>query len=173
MARRIRKPIDELTAADFDAHPCWEYATDEEDDDAQDETTVRPLPLERLAGSTQQVFVQAVFFFPNGRVRQGMVTLNAGDDVSGRQPALFGDKGLISFYNGSSRPSASALKRFVGEMKKFSAVPFPIRYVSALHGADGQPLATGTLDGLYWLADWRTGDLRVESEAVPIKGPRS
>jgi hypothetical protein len=43
MPRRIRKQVDELKAADFEAAACWEYAVDEEGNEEQDESTVRPL----------------------------------------------------------------------------------------------------------------------------------
>jgi hypothetical protein len=161
MVRRIRKQVDELTASDFEAHPCWEYASDEEDRDGQDECTVRPLALAELIATTQQVFVQAAFLFPNGRVRLGMVTLNAGNDVSSHQPVLFLPDGLLGFYEGASEPEPSAVKRFIAKLKKVSPTPLPVRYVSALHAGNGMPLAVGSLEGLYWLANWRTGELRV------------
>jgi hypothetical protein len=159
--KRIRKQVDELTAEDFDMHPCWEYASDEEDVEDQDECTVRPLPLDALPDATRQVMVQAVFFFPNGRVRLGMVTLNAGDDPSGHQPILFGPKGLLAFYAGALPLRPSDLRKFGSVLRKIDAEPWPIRYVSSLCASDGTPLAFGVLAGLYQLEDWRTGTLRV------------
>jgi hypothetical protein len=160
MVRRIRKQVHELDASDFEAHACWEYATDEEGNDDQDECCVRPLPLGQLAGATQQVFVQAVFLFPNGRIRTGMVTLNAGDDPSGHQPVLFLPEGPLMFYEGATQPKPSAVKRFVSALKRVSPAPLPVRYVSALVASNGAPVAAGSLEGLYWLANWRTGELR-------------
>ena len=163
MVRRIRKQLNELSAADFEAHACWEYASDEEGHEGEDECTVRPLALSELENATYQVFVQAAFFFPNGRVRLGVVTLNAGDDPSGHQPALFGSDGLVTFYQGAIEPKRSEVKRFVTAIKKISPTPFPVRYVSALCGSAGEPLAAGTLEGLYWLVNWQTGELRAEA----------
>lgn len=160
MARRIRKPLHGLSVADFEVHPCWEYASDEEGQ--EDECTVRPLALSELSDTTHQVFVQAAFFFPNGRVRLGMVTLNAGDDPSGHQPALFAPDGLFTFYQGAMEPRRSEVKRFVAVIKKISPIPFPVRYISALYGRTGEPLAAGPLKGLYWLVNWQTGELRAE-----------
>lgn len=158
-----RKPVHELQADDFEDHACWEYATDEEGRDDQDECTVRPLQLQELADATHQVFVQAAFFFPNGRIRMGVVTLNAGDDPSGHQPALFDADGLVTFYEGAARPKQSSVRLFIESLKKISPTPLPVKYVSALSGGDGQPLAAGTLTGLYWLADWETGEVRAET----------
>jgi hypothetical protein len=160
MARRVRKQIDQLDASDFEAFPCWVYATSEEGRADQDECTVRPLPLADLAGAGQQVLVQAAFFFPNGRVRPGMITLNAGSDPSGHQPVLFLSHGPLMFYEGATRPKPAEVKRFLAALKQISPTPLPVRYVSTLCGENGSPLATGSLSGLYWLADWRTGDLR-------------
>lgn len=158
----MRKQVHELQAADFETHACWEYATDEEGRDDQDECTVRPLPLEELAGATHQVFVQAAFFFQNGRIRMGVVTLNAGADPAGHQPALFAPDGLMTFYEGATQPEQSTVRRFVESLKKISPTPLPVYYVSALSKGDGQPLAAGTLDGLYWLVNWETGEVRAE-----------
>lgn len=161
LSPRTRKQVDELRAADFDAYPCWEYATHEEGRKGQDECTVRPV-VDGLPPAGQAL-VQAVFFFPGGQVRQGMVTLNAGDDPSGHQPVLFLGKGLLHFYNGSFEPGRAELRRFVRKLEEISPQPFPVRYVSSLLTAEGRPLAFGELSGLYWLVDWRTGELRAES----------
>lgn len=160
MPRRIRKQVDELTSADFEAYPCWEYAADEEGREGQDECTVRPLALAELANVQHQVIVQAVFFFPNGRLRVGMLTLNSGGDPSGLQPVMFSADGSVFFYQGAREPSASEVKRFVRQLGKVSKPALPIHYVTALRSAEGVPLSSGALEGLYWLANWRTGELR-------------
>ena len=71
MPRRIRKQVHELSAADFEAHPCWVYASDQEDRPGQDECTVRPLKLEDLSSEAGPVLVQAAFLFPTGGFVQG------------------------------------------------------------------------------------------------------
>jgi hypothetical protein len=158
MSRRIRKQVDELRAEDFDAHPCWEYASDEEGRQGQDECTVRPCDVSRLS-ETRQVIVQAVFFFPNGRLRLGQVTLNAGEDPSGYQPVLFLGKKKLYFYSGASKPGKAEVRAFRRVLEKICPVPLPIRFVSSLLSSEGRPLAYGELSGLYWLANWRTHEL--------------
>ena len=159
MTRRVRKQVDELRATDFEEYPCWEYASDEEGRNGQDECTVRPLALPLTQAEGIQVFVQAVFFFPGGRVRLGMVTLNAGDDPSGHQPVVFLGKEALYFYNGSSEPSKAEVRAFRRALEEISPMPFPVRYVSSLQTQEGRPLAYGELRGLYWLANWRTNEL--------------
>jgi len=161
MARRIRKQVHELRASDFENFPCWEYAGDEEDVDGQDECTVRPLSLEEGRAATGQVFVQAVFVFPNGRARPGCVTLNAGRDPSGTQPVLFLGNDAVMFYHGALKPREPEVRAAVASLAGVCATPFPIRYATAISDADGVPLVSGTLDGLYWLKNSRTGELAV------------
>ncbi len=160
MTRRVRKQVEEIRADDFEAHPCWEYASDEEDRKGQNECTVRPLDLARLQSETGQVIVQAVFFFPNGRIRLGAVTLNAGSDPSAHQPMMFVGKKVVHFYNGSFEPKKTEVKAFLRQLEEVCPKPFPIRYVSSLQTPEGRPLAFGELNGLYWLANWRTNELR-------------
>jgi hypothetical protein len=155
--------VNELNASDFEVFPCWEYTSDEEGDPDQDECTVRPLPMAELAGATQQVFVQAAFSFPNGEIRPGMVTLNAGADPSGHQPVLFLPDGPLGFYEGAIQPKPAEVKRFVAALKRVSSDPQPVRYASALLSGNGAPLASGSLEGLYWLVDWQTGKLSVSA----------
>ena len=161
MQRRVRKQVHDLSAADFEAHSCWAYSSDEEGKAEQDECTVRPLPLDELLSETAQVFVQAAFMFPNGRTRFGMITLNAGEDPSGHQPIVFLDVGAIPFYNGAAEPKSSEVKTFLRRLRKVCTQPFPVTYVSALQSEIGKPLASGQLLGLYWLADWRTDKLEI------------
>ena len=76
MSKRIRKACNELLLSDFEAYPFWEFAMDEEGRRGQDETTVRPLPHVRSPDEADgPVFALAAFFFPNGRLRQGLLTL--------------------------------------------------------------------------------------------------
>jgi hypothetical protein len=160
MPRRIRKQVHELSVADLEAHPCWVYVSDEEGRAGQDECTVGPLKLQDLLDETGPTIVQAAFMFPNGRLRSGLITLNAGDTLSGHQPVVFLEDGPVFFYNGAMEPTSAVLKSFLRPLRKVCSEPFPISYVTTLHTKGGAPLVSGQLHGLYWLANWRTGRLR-------------
>lgn len=41
-ASKICKPIDQLQPSDIELYPIWEFSLDEEGDEEQDETWVRP-----------------------------------------------------------------------------------------------------------------------------------
>ena len=159
--RRIRKSVSDLNLADFVQHPYWEYASDEEGIPGQDESTVRPISLSRAVVETAQIFAQAAFVFPNGCMRAGVVTLNAGDDVAGHQPALFVPSGSFNFYYGALRPSSSTVRRAIAQLRKISAPQFPISYASVARGPDNLPRARGLLTGLYWLSDIRNMELSI------------
>ena len=160
MPRQIRKQVHELTEPDLEAFPGWAYASDEEGSTGQDECTVRPLTLEEVRTATGQVFVRALFVFPNGCSKAGIVTLNAGEDPSGHQPVLFEPGDGIAFYVGAREPKLIEVRRFNSRLRSVSSPHLPIQYASVLESPSGKALASGVLEGLYWLSNVSTGELR-------------
>lgn len=160
MARRIRKQVNELTSDDLDKSPCWEYADDEEGTRGQDECTVRPL-ADDLTEVEHAVLMQATFVFPNGRVRLGTVTCNAGEEISGYQPVLFLGNEQLYFYYGAMKPKANEIRRLSSKLKRICPNPFPIRYTSTFFSDEGKALVSGVLEGFYWRSDWRKGIIEV------------
>jgi len=65
------------------------------------------------------------------------------------------------FYLGALKPREADMRAALASLESVSATPFPIRFVTALSDSEGLPLASGTLDGLYCLPEWRTGALVV------------
>lgn len=70
---RTRKPIDQLQPQDLVAFPIWEFATDEEGVDAQDETWVRPVKSSVVAPGQYSLSVAADFHTASGRHITGFV----------------------------------------------------------------------------------------------------
>lgn len=64
---KIRKPVDELTIEDLKENPIWEWAIDEEENEEQDETWVKP--------SEQRNFTEEL----NGSIVLGELNINNGD----------------------------------------------------------------------------------------------
>jgi hypothetical protein len=62
MGKAVRKQVYDLTLADFDVAPVWEFASDEEGVAGQDEATVRPyevsFPID-AAGHGGRIFAMA------------------------------------------------------------------------------------------------------------------
>jgi hypothetical protein len=71
-----RKPVEDLGAADFEAFPVWEFALDEEgagDDDAQDETWVRPVAAIEVPAGAGSLGVAAALRLAGGLVYPGVL----------------------------------------------------------------------------------------------------
>jgi hypothetical protein len=62
---KIRKPACELTLDDIRRYPVWEYALDEEGEDGQDETTVRPCEISE-ALDPSDIIVRTKFTLADG-----------------------------------------------------------------------------------------------------------
>jgi hypothetical protein len=75
-SEETRKPIDQLTVEDLAAFPVWEFATDEEGVEGQDETWVRPLSVSRIPGDAFSLSVAADFLAPNGSQFEGIMEVN-------------------------------------------------------------------------------------------------
>jgi len=72
---RIRKQVYELTVQDFDQHPVWIFALDEEGEEGQDEATVRPRPATRPVDPTEgMMVVKARFTLADGTSMTGYIT---------------------------------------------------------------------------------------------------
>jgi len=64
---RTRKPIDKLTLADLKAFPIWEWAGDEEAEEEQDETWIRPVGLPTLPVGTDSLLVSISMIASSGK----------------------------------------------------------------------------------------------------------
>jgi hypothetical protein len=53
----IRKQVYDLRLEDFERHPVWEFALDEEGEEGQDEATVRPYSVAGPADSAEGTLV--------------------------------------------------------------------------------------------------------------------
>src|SRR5213593_1421112 len=60
--KHIRKQVGELTAADLQRHPVWEFALDEEGEPGQDEETVRPFADVQDVDLEEGLYVVATSF---------------------------------------------------------------------------------------------------------------
>lgn len=67
-----RKPIDDLTPEDIAAFPIWEFASDEEGVEGQDETWVRPVASREVALGSYSLSVGAHVTLANGRAVTGL-----------------------------------------------------------------------------------------------------
>jgi hypothetical protein len=151
MPAKIRKPIYELTADDFLAFPVWEYALDEEGEEGQDETTVRPyFAANHLDPSEGTWIVAATFTLADGTLMSGYLTPPSSmERYLGRiQPQIFTNRGQVSFWCGRLPPETARCYELLG--RNASSV-FPVRFESAVPLVGGP--VVGTLLGFLCLED--------------------
>ena len=89
-----RKPVDELTAADLETYPLWEYALDEEDIPGQDETWVRPVDSEVIPKDQYSQLVATDFTMSDGSKCLGFTVVTTAEQPVALTPAalLFNGK---------------------------------------------------------------------------------
>ena len=158
---KVRKPINELTLADLSAFPVWEYASDEEGMDGQDETTVRPvnagLPIQPENWS---LHIRAIFTLADGTKMTGFLTVSSMDinDLGYTQPVIVTNRGQVFFWLGSVAQDdyPSLAYQTLGHMK---TTTFPI------HVRTDDGILTDDLEisipGFLVLENWRTKQVRV------------
>ncbi|HKU37537.1 MAG TPA: hypothetical protein VJR89_05300 [Polyangiales bacterium] len=108
---RTRKPIDALVALDFVAFPIWEYASDEEGVEGQDETWVRPLPAMTVAKGCYSLWVAADFTTASGAEILGAVSVTTAGEVEFGDGILLPDGQYIvvaTYENRSMRNNIAA-----------------------------------------------------------------
>ena len=85
---RTRKPIDELQPEDLDAFPIWEFALDEEENEEQDETWVRPVPSKVIVPDQYSLTVAAKFLTASGEAISGAVDVTTAEEFEFGHGAL-------------------------------------------------------------------------------------
>jgi hypothetical protein len=155
---KIRKQVYELTEDDLTEFPVWEFALDEEDEDGQDEATVRPsqapLPLDPREA---RYIVRAKFSLADGTRHIGYLTPgHASDDLGSVQPLLITRQGHVIFWMGAVPSDTAPLYQKLG---KNAAQTFPIAFKSDVPLLDG--VIFGSIPGFLRLADWKTGRVEV------------
>jgi hypothetical protein len=143
---QIRKSVVALTLADLRAHPVWEFALDEEGEEGQDETTVRPYPHAGEVDPSEGLFVVAADFrFANGASAAGYVYVTAleeRDDMSSVQPVVVTADGQVGFWFGMIEPAPEHIAASYQRLGKSGAAKvFPLAFTSV------PPLANGPVKG--------------------------
>lgn len=152
---KIRKQVYELTLQDLAEHPVWEFALDEEGEEGQDETTVRPYSETGPADpSDGMLVVKANFVLADGtqlfgyltppvRGGGGLGTIFSGDDGLGTiQPQIITPRGQVSFWLGARKPSTEDLEHEYDKLERRPDKVFP------LHFANDAEVLGGRVEGI-------------------------
>jgi hypothetical protein len=113
MATPTRKQVYDLTLADLDTAPVWEFALDEDNVAGQDEATVRPyevaFPID--AAGHGGLVVRAAFTLADGTNLRGYlspqpVSLSQPGWI---QPVVICEAGQVNFWYGIRRPTQNQM----------------------------------------------------------------
>jgi hypothetical protein len=139
-AATIREQVTELRPDDLARFPIWEFALDEEDEEGQDEETVRPRPdLDRADPADGMFVVRAELFSADGTRFDGYVSPDEDTDISFTQPTIVTAEGQVRFWFGGVPPTRDELETAYRMLGKTAVELFPVRYRAlAEHG--GAPL---------------------------------
>jgi hypothetical protein len=125
---KTRKPIDELRIADIETFPVWEFATDEEENEDQDETWVRPLQRKQVPSDAYSLSVSAVFTAPTGAKYKGIVGVSTAEGFEAVHAALLTEGNYVFVpwpgMAGASKMARDAAKELGSKAKDL----FPLSY---------------------------------------------
>jgi hypothetical protein len=158
----VRKSVSDLSGPDLDQSPVWEFASDEEDVEGQDETTVRPvIGSPELDPSRGALIVRARFRLADGTGLTGCVTISAPDDgLESLQPVILSEDGNVMFWWGMFEPKPADVVELYRRLGKTSASQvFPLHFVTDAPIACGP--VRGEVCGFMVLEDWRTHRIRI------------
>jgi hypothetical protein len=155
---RIRKQVSDLTDADFSLSAVWEFALDEEGEEAQDEATVLPYAVSGALDPTAGMFVvRARFALADRTVMRGYLTppVQGDSTLATLQPIIVTPAGQVIFWCGMIVPTAERIAESYWRLGKLSAPEvFPIRFESAVPLRDTQ--VRGEIPGFVILEDFKT-----------------
>jgi hypothetical protein len=168
---KVRKQVYNLTLADFDRFPVWEFALDEEGEEGQDEATVRPFQfIPPLKPSDGLFVILSDFILADGTRMQGYLTPPAQEtnDVRMSQPIIMTEHGQVALWYGILKPSAETISENYRLLNKTSAQVFPVRFKSTVEMQGGS--IEGMLDGFLYFRRDESHPLRIKD--TPIESVR-
>jgi hypothetical protein len=149
---RIRKQVYELTVQDFDQHPVWEFALDEEGEEGQDEATVRPQPVAGPVDPAEgMVVVKARFKLADGTSMAGYLTPPSPYSVGPGtiQPQIITQHGQVSFWCGAFKPTSDQLVQNYARLGRTADKIFPLHFASEVEVVGGP--VVGILNGFQYM----------------------
>lgn len=111
ITRKTRKPVQKLQPADFTSFPIWEFASDEEGGEGQDETWVRPVDRAQVPPKAYSQLVGADFKTPRGRKLVGFMDVTTARSEIEIRPGSIVRRGLYQCLPTLSREQAVAERR--------------------------------------------------------------
>lgn len=131
--QQVRKQVYELTLEDLERCPVWEFASDEEGVEGQDEATVRPrpdlsAPLPRDGG----LVVRTRFTARDGSEFFGHCTPNPENSPGYIHPTIVVGSTQVGFWSGRAQPTRKELAGFYKALGKKAGELFPLKFEAVI-----------------------------------------
>lgn len=147
----LRIQFDDFSINHFDISPIWEFAIDEEGEEAQDETTLKPrLDLEFPDPSEGLLIVECDFIAKSGKQFRGLCSPSFDNSLSSIQPYIIMDNKFVMFWFGIAQPDKETKDRVYKILGETTESLFPIKFQSKLTSADGSKIS-GQINGFMWM----------------------
>jgi hypothetical protein len=146
----VRKQVYELTLADLERFPVWEFALDEEGEPGQDEATVKPRPdLASGVEPDEGLFVvRAAFTAADGASFDGFVTPDSEGGLGSIQPSVVTSGGHVRFWFGIAEPEPEEIEKSYKALGGQRDGLFPLSFRTAVPVA-GAPMEGTVLGFMY------------------------
>jgi hypothetical protein len=146
----LRIQFDDFNLSCFDISQIWEFAIDEEGEEGQDETTLKPrLDLKWPNPSEGLLIVECEFDSKSGKRFRGLCSPSFDDSVNSIQPYIIVDNQFINFWFGIIQPDKKTKDKIYEVLNETSDTLFPLKFHSRLEMADGSRIS-GQIDGFMW-----------------------
>jgi hypothetical protein len=149
--KKTRVQFSDFTTRHFDISPVWEFATDEEAKDGQDETTLKPrIDLSFADPSKGVLIVECEFESNSGKKFSGLCSPSFDNSLSNIQPYILADNHLVMFWFGISQPDKETKDRLYNILRENPEGLFPLKFSSKLTKPDGSKIL-GQINGFMWM----------------------
>lgn len=146
---KIRVQFEDFQPKHFDIAPIWEFAIDEECEDNQDETTLRPAYHLTIADPSEGLLVvKTQFQTADGKKYHGLCSPAFEYNFGDIQPYLYTENGVLSFWMGIMQPDIEYIDKLYRQFNFTADSLFPIIF-KALTPYKGAPLE-GQIDGFMY-----------------------
>jgi len=143
----LRIQFDDFRVNHFEISPIWEFAIDEEGEEGQDETTLKPrLDLTFPDPSEGLLIIECEFVVKSGNKFNGICSPSFDNSISSIQPYILSNNQFIMFWFGIMQPDKETKDGIYNVLGETADSLFPIKFQSKLPMADGSRIV-GEING--------------------------
>lgn len=148
---KIRIQFEDFELKHFDISPIWEFAIDEEGEENQDETTLRPAYNFTIADPSEgMLIVKTQYETAKGKKYIGLCSPAFEFKFGEIQPYIFTNKSKLSLWFGMFQPDKENLEKLYEQLNETADTLFPIRF-KGLTPTKGAKLE-GIIEGFMYLS---------------------